>query len=39
MNDLYILTMDELNGILIAYKMRIVREKTSMHEATFKASK
>jgi hypothetical protein len=37
--DLDSLTMDELHGILTTYEMRIVQEKPSKHEETFKASK
>jgi hypothetical protein len=39
MKDLYLLTMDELHGILMACEMRTEKEKSSMKEATFKASK
>jgi hypothetical protein len=37
--DLDTLSMDELHGILIAYKMRTEQDNPVMKEATFKASK
>jgi hypothetical protein len=37
--NLYNITMDELHGILIAYVMRIGKERPEKGETTFKASK
>ena len=37
--DLDCLTIDELNGVLTAYEMRIGNENPSIREATFKISK
>lgn len=39
MRDLDKLTIDELHGILIAYRMRTEKEKLPKQEATFKVSK
>jgi hypothetical protein len=39
MKDLDSLTMDELNGILTMYEMRIEKGKPPKRETTFKASK
>jgi hypothetical protein len=37
--DIAMLSMDELHGILIAYEMRTKQDNPSRREATFKASK
>jgi hypothetical protein len=39
MKDMGELMMDDLHGILIAYEMRIEKEKPVWKEAIFKASK